>query len=182
MKIAPIRVLFCWVFMVAALAACSGQPPSVAAALSVDGLMNAEYHTDWAASGVAQLSDGAYQEGDVEGLEFVAILAYPDRYAFGDINGDGLADGVMILATSGGGSGTFISLEVLLNESVTPWHAASYALGDRVVVKSVQIKEGEIVLTMIVHGPDDGLCCPSQNAVQRFQLQENAIVMTADER
>ena len=56
---------------------------------------------------------------------------------FGDINNDGAPDAAVVLAASGGGSGTFYSLEAVVNQYGKPVDIASISLGDRIVVKAV---------------------------------------------
>ncbi|UCC76247.1 MAG: hypothetical protein JSW37_12135, partial [Anaerolineales bacterium] len=118
------------VLLLSSLAACSQKPPPPP--LTVETLMNADYHSEWPADGVAELKDGQYEEEIVPGAASkLVIVVYPDMYAFGDLNGDGVDDAAVVLATSAGGSGTFISLEAVVNEQGTPKHVASAQLGDR---------------------------------------------------
>jgi len=149
--------------------------------LTVDTLKNVEYRSDWPSEGVARLTDGQYQEEIVPGAASKVIVAlYPDMYAFGDLNGDGLDDAAVFLAASGGGSGTFITLEAVVNDQGTPQHIASADLGDRTQIKAVTIKDGKIIVDMIVHSPDDPMCCPTQHLVQTYTLQEQQLVKVTD--
>ena len=45
-----------------------------------------------------------------------------------------------------------------------------YFLGDRVVVDSMNHDEFRITLDMLVHGPNDGLCCPSKFISRSFEF------------
>ena len=51
------------------------------------------------------------------------------------------------------------------------WNAAALSLGDRVVVEAGTVQDGVVTLNMRVHGPEDGLCCPSQSATWTFRLE-----------
>ena len=57
-----------------------------------------------------------------------------------------------------------------LNEGGQPQHVASAHLGDRVRIEALTIQDGQIVVQLIGHGPDDPLCCPSQRVTRVFRL------------
>jgi hypothetical protein len=157
-------------------AACK-KAASTPPALTVEALRNAEYRSELAQGGVARLTDGQYEQEIVPGsASKITILMMPDKVAFGDLNGDGVDDAAVILASSGGGSGTFISLEAVINEAGTPKDVASASLGDRVQINSVVIAGGKVTVDMITHGPDDPLCCPSVQTTRTFQLQNDTLV------
>jgi len=154
----------------------AGQP------LTLEALKNAEYQSEWPADGVAKLTDGEYEEEIVPGAASKLIIVfYRDMYAFGDLDGDGVEDAAVVLATSGGGSGTFISLEAVINDKGTPNHVATAFLGDRVEVKSVAIESGKITVDMVTHGPDDPMCCPTIEATQKYRLQGDKLVQISNE-
>ncbi|MBC8492664.1 MAG: hypothetical protein H8D43_02670 [Chloroflexi bacterium] len=164
------------------LVACGQKTPEPPPPLTVEMLKNAEYHSEWPAEGVAKLTDGEYQEEIVPGAASkLIIVVYPDMHAFGDLNGDGVDDAAVVLATSGGGSGTFISLEAVINDKGTPKHVASAKLGDRAQVKSVVIESGEITVDMVTHGPEDPMCCPTVEATQKYKLQGDTLVQISGE-
>ena len=90
---------------------------------------------------------------------------------YGDLNGDGLEDAAVLLATQNGGTGVFVELAAMLNRDGRAENVATVPLGDRVVVESGRIHAGVIVLEMRVQGPNDPLCCPSQSETWKFRLQ-----------
>ena len=136
----------------------------------------------------AQLRDGRYHlplRGDEEvpirfhegqgsvkygegGTQRVRAGLAGDLVAFGDLNGDSAADAAVVVFVDPGGSGTFIHLLAILDHQGTPVQAARVFLGDRVRVQRLAIWRGRILLTMLAHGPDDGLCCPSTEIVRAF--------------
>lgn len=142
------------------------------AALTLEALKNAEYNSDLTASKKAKLVDGKYEEAAAPGSASkitVQLLAQP--VAFADLNEDGLDDAVVIIVSSGGGSGSFYSLNVVLNDKGTPRHAASFALGDRVQVKALAVKGLDIAVNMVTHGPKDPLCCPTLEVTNTYRYQ-----------
>jgi hypothetical protein len=144
--------------------------PAVTAAppgsLTPDMLLNGTYLTPFYNRTVT-LVNGSYSESNGINSYFVQML---NVYAFGDLNGDGKDDAAVILAESSGGSGTFVSVVAILNQNGTPHQASQAQLGDRQVVNSVDISSGVIHLDMVVHSPNDPLCCPSLPQKQNYWL------------
>lgn len=104
-----------------------------------------------------------------------------DPIAFGDLDSDGVDDAAVFLSYSGGGSGTFFHLLAVLNENGTPVHVASYLLGDRIGIKSLEIADGDIMVMMVAHGPLDALCCPTQDTVAIFHLHGNELELVSED-
>ena len=143
--------------------------PSTVPELSVDILLNAAYTTPYFLKKV-KLVNGAYTEGSGATYFSVQMLGV---FAYGDLNGDGKADAAVILAENQGGSGVFESVVAVLNRGGAPHQISSVQLGDRVLIKSAYISLGVIHLGMVVHGPSDPMCCPSQAENQSFWLLGN---------
>ena len=91
--------------------------------------------------------------------------------AFGDLDGDAVADAAVVVFINTGGSGTFIHLLAIHDHGGTPVQAGRTFLGDRVRVERLTISGGHIFVTMLAHGPGDGLCCPSLEAGRAFTLR-----------
>jgi len=143
--------------------------PSSVPELSVDILRNATYYASYYGRTI-KLVNGSYSEGSGATAYSVQML---DVFAYGDLNGDGKLDAAVILAENGGGSGVFESVVAVLNQGGAPHQISQVQLGDRVLVKSANISLGVIHLNMIVQGPSDPLCCPSQPEMQSFWLLGN---------
>ncbi len=86
----------------------------------------------------------------------------------------------MILYSSGGGSGTFYELHAMVVRNGQPHDAAWTPLGDRVQINSLAIQNGEILVDMVTHGPEDPMCCPTQQVVQTYALQGDELVLTSE--
>ncbi len=146
--------------------------PQPSGGLTVDVLKNTTYHTPYYDRTV-KLTDGSYTESS-------GTYAYTVTFqgaAFGDLNGDGKNDAAVIIAENGGGSGTFISLITFDTENGLPKQTGEAKLGDRVMVKSADISSGVVHLDMVVHGPNDGLCCPSLSEKQNYWLFGNLLFL-----
>ena len=147
--------------------------------LTLEQLRNSEYRLPLLGeeNTPIQFEDGegsiAYGEGATE-RDYAGIE--DDMVAFGDLDGDGIADAAVVVFTSGGGSGTFRYLIGVLDRDGAPVQAARVYLGDRVQVESVTIASGEIVMDMLAHRRSDGLCCPTLNITRGFALRGDQLV------
>ncbi|MGC9603417.1 MAG: hypothetical protein ABSF47_03025 [Minisyncoccia bacterium] len=93
------------------------------------------------------------------------------KIALGDLNGDGKKDAVIPVVENLGGNGFFEYLVVFLDDNGQPKQTATQPLGDRIVINSINIKDGQVVVDMIDHGPNDGMCCPTLSVTKHFKLQ-----------
>ncbi|MDM8529156.1 META domain-containing protein [Anaerolineales bacterium HSG24] len=145
------------------------------ATLSLDVLKNAEYQGIYAEP--VELTDGKYEgEPFVEGGASRPTVTFIDPFnAFGDLNGDDFEDAAITLAENSGGSGTFIYLAAVVSQDRSLINVATQFLGD-IQLKSLAIESGEIVVTLVTHAPDDPMCCPSQEEIKRYRLQDGALV------
>jgi hypothetical protein len=144
--------------------------------LSLDVLRYGIYHSpDW---GEFRLSDGLYYRTPPTSQE--SPEAYTthllDTVLYGDINLDGLEDAVVFLNTQNGGTGHFIEMAAVLNLNGSPQNVSTLYLGDRVIVESGSVQNGLIIVNLLVQGPNDGACCPSQTAVWNVHLDNGQLV------
>ncbi len=154
------------------MAACGSSPP---APLDEEALKNAEYAGIYEEP--VQLTDGKY-----EGEPFVAggasrpTVLFIEPYALGDLNGDKAEDAAVLLVENSGGSGSFVYLAAVLNQDGQPENAATTLLGDRAQVKSLSIADGQITVTLVTHGPNDPMCCPTQEETRVYRLESGQLV------
>lgn len=145
--------------------------------LTDDALKNGVYcSSDVITEGPVHLADGKWSAEDEEGRQSLELGAPQAR---GDLDGDGREDAAVILLGSGGGSGVFVDLALVLDRNGVPLHAASVALGDRVQVHGVTIEKNEVVVDVTQHGPGDPACCPTQRLSRRFRYADGRLVDTA---
>jgi hypothetical protein len=149
--------------------------PPAPSGLTLDMLKNGTYHAP-VYDHTVTLVNGFYSGGSGADAYSVQML---DIVAFGDLNGDGVGDAAILLVESGGGSGQFESVIAVLNLGGTSFQAGHAQLGDRVRINSMTITSGTIILDMLVQGPNDGMCCPSQPEMQSYRMVENTLWMTS---
>jgi hypothetical protein len=140
-------------------------------ALTVESLGDAEYTLPGFDGAIHsyQFVDGKYSIGDpsVSGYASLSLL---DFYAFGDLNTDGVNDAAVLIAENYGGR-VLVSVDAVLNEGGLPRHAASFMIDDRPQINALDIRDGEIFLDAIIHGPNDPACCPEQAVTRTFKLR-----------
>ncbi|MDX9992974.1 MAG: Gmad2 immunoglobulin-like domain-containing protein [Anaerolineales bacterium] len=151
--------------------------------LHIEQLRNGEYTFNGidpnGAPKTYRLQNGSYQSSaDTASVGFVSIRLI-EPTAIGSLNNDEYQDAAVILVENYGGTGQFVQIGAVLNQAGSPYHAATYPLGDRVKVDTLNIQNNEILLSGLVHGPQDGLCCPSIPATIHLRLlNENQLMLT----
>jgi len=139
-------------------------------------LNNAEYRIVEYDQPTVKLENGYYFKQYPDSASGLEVSIYKNKIAFGDLNSDGKKDAAVILDTNGGGSGFFRELAIMLNEGGKPIYLTSVALGDRVIINSIDIELGIITLDMIVQGPGDAFCCPTLKQTNKFKLSMDQLV------
>ncbi len=148
-------------------------------ALTETALKNATYQGIY--DEAVTLTDGKYEgKPFVEGGASRPTVTYVDA-TWGDLSGDDADDAVVFLAENSGGSGVFTYLAVMVEQDGQPMNVATTMLGDRTDINDLKIENGEIVVKILAHGPDDPMCCPTQNTIKKFALQGNQLVETYSE-
>lgn len=108
------------------------------------------------------------------------VSLVPDLVDYGDLNGDGQSDAVVFLVSNSGGSGTFTYLAIVAADGEKPVNLATTLLGDRIQVQSVELEGDQITVQMLAQGPDDPMCCPTQQVTKVFRLEGDQLVEVTD--
>lgn len=136
--------------------------------LTVAKLRNMNYHLEDGDEVKLVDGKGVVMSNDVK--EQYQLL---DKYtAFGDLDGDGIDDAVVVLVSSSGGSGIFLHLAAVTTDHGEAKVAAAMSLGDRANIKSIAIKQRSFTVDMITHGPNDPMCCPTKHEVLNLTVQK----------
>ncbi|MCU0503113.1 MAG: Gmad2 immunoglobulin-like domain-containing protein, partial [Anaerolineae bacterium] len=151
-------------------------PAPAAPPLTVDQLKNGTYLSEYVPAGKVTLKNGKFEQSTGAGATQKVVVSMIEPVALGDLNGDKVSDAAVILATNTGGSGIFYDLHAVLNEGGKPVDVSSVPLGDRVQIRSLTITDGVIVVSMITHGQNDPLCCPTLPVTQSYKLQGGKLV------
>jgi len=170
------------------LAACGSQPAAVSPApseptpplvstLTLEQLQNAQYPIQsWDSHPLVQLQGSSYQNGtpDPANVEF-AYIGMTDFYAFGDLSGDGVDEAAVMMLENFGGTGNFALLAIYANVNGQPVFLDAAFIDDRPLLNAVSINNGEVIVDAVIHGFEDGGCCPQMASVQRFTLTQNKL-------
>jgi len=153
-------------------------PP--AAELDLSLLGNATYTLE-GCDGTPQafaLTGGSYASGpDPLAVGYTAVTL-GDQLAPGDLNFDGAGDAAVILGVNCGGTGVFTYIAAVLNSGGTPVMAAAVFIDDRPLIDNLAISAGEISADILIHGPDDPLCCPALQTRQGYRLYASQLILT----
>ena len=144
-------------------------------------LENATYQSDFAEDGSVTLSQGEYFSAIADGAASNVYVSLANRTAFGDLDDNGDEEAALILVTNAGGSGSFVELVIVDKSNGELVHVATADLGDRVIINSLQVEGTYIVVDMITHGPDDGLCCPTVPVVQNYHLHRGVLTLMEEQ-
>ena len=126
-------------------------------ALTIDALKNGTYAVDVVPGGSAKLANGHFDVAAAPGSASKATADFVTGVT-GTIGGQ--PGGAVVLASSGGGSGTFFDLYVV---DATGKTLAKDRLGDRVVVRSLSTDTaGNVTVDLLTHGPNEPLTSATQ--------------------
>ena len=150
--------------------------------LTLEQLKNGEYASigvDGSITRTYRLENGSYRSSTDTSAQGYVSISLGQAVGFGSLDNAEGEDAAVILAENYGGTGQFVQVGAILNRTGLPYHAASYPLGDRTVVNSLTIQNNEIIADAIVHGPNDGMCCPSVPAKIHLRLlNPNRLMLT----
>lgn len=133
---------------------------------------NITIHSTVIPSGTVTMTDGQYENRD----EMIRSVLDTRMIQFGDFNGDGKDEAVLLLHSNTGGSGTFTELVVAGAADNKVFDIATALLGDRVTVYGVTITDtNHILVDMLTQGPEDPFCCPTSRINAEFELKDDAL-------
>lgn len=140
---------------------------------SREALRNMTYPSEWTRSGQAPLAGGVYEEPAAPGSASKIVIRLTDSLAVGTIGGQTMA--ALVIVTDPGGSGVFFDL-YLVRQRKHDWVIVDHThLGDRIRVNKVEFERGLVELDLTVHGPHDGICCPTERKSIHFALQDERL-------
>ena len=100
----------------------------------------------------------------------------------GDLNGDGILDGVAVLATNTGGSGTFYTVHAIIGDGNGGYtDVDSFFLGDRIAVPGVSVSGAAIEVSILDRAEDEPFVAePTIPAVEALVLRDGKLVRRHD--
>jgi heat shock protein HslJ len=127
------------------------------------------------------LRDGAYvgpppAPGAASGLN---VTLWNEPVAYGDLDGRGGAEAVVLVSVTTGGSGSFVYIAAFARRDGRLGEATATLVGDRVKVLGLSVANRRVTLDIVEAGPGDPLCCPSRLARKTYALQGATLVPVA---
>ena len=135
-----------------------------------DRLPHMRYPIDAVESGMAQLNYGFYAENPDESSATRTEVRM-GRWAEGDLNGSVRKDAALILESTGGGSGRFSYLAVVIDgRSPIP----ALFLGDRIKIKGIEIStDGIITVHWLGRGENEAMASEPTIPIQKSYVYHN---------
>lgn len=141
-----------------------------------EALRDAEYPIDAVAGGRAQLVDGVHVAPGPGASGDTAVRLGPAP-AFGDLDGDGVADAAVTLQVSPGGSGDFTYVATVLDRDGRAAPLPAVVVGDRIGVDAVRIVDGRVVLDVRERAAGAAMSSPADVPARReYVVRDGALV------
>ena len=124
-----------------------------------------------------------YQPKDPDGyVEHGYFNVTPPR--FGDVDGDGADDALVIHVYNGGGTGQFDGITVYTMRAGAPVALGEIPGGDRGDggISDARLEGGVVLVERMMSQADDGACCPSKLQQERWAWKGGAFVEDAAAR
>ena len=74
----------------------------------------------------------------------------------GDVDDNGDPDEALLLVVNYGGTGSFYSAVIAINDGDSYQASNALSLGDRIQPQTIEFRDGQFVYTYLVHTPDQG--------------------------
>ena len=97
---------------------------------------------------------------------------------FGDVDGDGSEDAILLIDSNLGGAGTSLDAYVFGLVDGKPGLKARIEGGDRGEggLQSVSVSSGEVLVRRFASTPSDGACCPSRVLIERWRWRDGKLL------
>ena len=129
-----------------------------------------------------RLQQGKAEKQAAPGSAAMIRTAVFGNLQYGDLNNDGLDDAVMFLLHSPGGSGTFYYAATALFDGTGWYGTEALFIGDRIVPKSIDIKDGLITVQYLDRRPDESFSSPATvETEKKMILDGNALRIINDD-
>lgn len=157
--------------------------------ISWDELQNAVYpagdsaeelnNTQRSAENMVQLKDGVYTPGAGTSQAQTNINLAPFR-VYGDLDGNGVEEAVVVLVEEKPGSKTHNKLIVMRSENGIPSPIGGYPLGSDLFIKDIRVSEGRINVDLLEYADGDPACCPSSKRVLTLVVEDSGLELVSE--
>jgi hypothetical protein len=132
-------------------------------------LRNATYPSEFSPSRQVVLRDGRYEwnQPPLRGYAMFAQAVIGPEFA------------AVLIDSSTGGSGMFMSLHLVTSTAGAVSAGPGLLVGDRQRVEAFAIEDGRVRLALLTQGPTDPFCCPTQRETRTYVREGNAFRLAA---
>lgn len=105
------------------------------------------------------------------------VMLLDDISAAGDLDGDGVDDHAYLLNLVMGGTGQLLYLAAVTDAADSNSTIVASLVGDRVKIRQLAIRNGQVWLDVLQAGPDDAMCCPGELATRTWALDDGQMLV-----
>jgi peptidoglycan/xylan/chitin deacetylase (PgdA/CDA1 family) len=155
------------------------------AELSWQELQNAAYPAGQSVSELNQVGETSDNTVRLRDGEFIgespdaAINLAPYR-VYGDLDGDGSEEVVLVLVETSGGSDPLYKLIAMRSEGGKPLPAGGYPLGSDLFIHEINVKDGSIHVELREFSSGDPVCCPSTSRQLEISLGDAGLELISE--
>lgn len=145
----------------------------------IDSVMNGSYYNSTYGeyfrfhNGTYAIDTTVVENGDT--IRTVLSISIGSIVIEHDFDHDGETDALVSMHENGGGSGTFVSVAVMLGGNNTAAFADSKFLGDRIKIDSAAMAGDTVVVFSLIQGPQDPLCCPTMPYIFKLMFRNKVL-------
>lgn len=122
------------------------------------------------------MTGGRHEEPAAPGSAAMAVIQVLGKPAYGDLDGDGKEDAALVLAWSGGGSGTFYYAAAAIFRDGAYVGTNGVRLGDRIIPRSLEIRGGVIAVGYLDRRPGQPMAAaPTEARTKRLAVRDGVL-------
>jgi len=129
------------------------------------------------------LADGVYEGAPAEpgAASRPRLVLWQPTFQTGDVDGEMGSEAIVLLSSTGGGSGEFVYVAVFGVRDGALANLGTAPVGDRTRLQNLWLERGKVVMDVIEAGPSDPACCPTQVTRKTFGMDGGALKQLSSE-
>ena len=129
------------------------------------------------------LADGVYEGAPAEpgAASRPRLVLWQPTFQTGDVDGEMGSEAIVLLSSTGGGSGEFVYVAVFGVRDGALANLGTAPVGDRTRLQNLWLERGKVVMDVIEAGPNDPACCPTQVTRKTFGMDGGALKQLSSE-
>jgi len=129
------------------------------------------------------LAGGVYEGAPAEpgAASRPRLVLWQPTFQTGDVDGEMGSEAIVLLSSTGGGSGEFVYVAVFGVRDGALANLGTAPVGDRTRLQNLWLERGKVVMDVIEAGPNDPACCPTQVTRKTFGMDGGALKQLSSE-